>query len=442
MKENFYRLNDKLSFPVLALGALQWFVFMIASDITVPVVVGPALGLSPHETASFIDRTLFVSGIVGILQITIGHRYPIVEGPAGMWWGVFLVLIQMTTGVHQSLGALRSELELGLILAGVLYVLLAVFGLVRHIQRLFTPIVTGTFMVLLSLQLSESLVKGMLGLEDNPTGRVDGRIALFSLLLIVLTVVLMVLGRGLIRNLAILIGLFAGWLLYAVFGLVKFPSTHGGAFVQLPAVFPFGTPTYASGVVITSLFTALILLSNLITSVHVMGSAADEPASKRDFRFGTLVTGIGTAICGLFGVVGNVPLSTSAGLVTLSKMAARLPYLVASVLLALLGLAPAIGKWLVTLPSPVGYAVLFTAFGQMVGFGLADLKQVQLDSRAVFVIGLSILSGAGMFFVPSTAWEGLPQLIGYLLDNGLILGVVLVLLLEHIVFRRRKEPAA
>ncbi|WP_054970837.1 purine/pyrimidine permease [Alicyclobacillus ferrooxydans] len=421
-------------------GTLQWFVFIVASVITVPIVLGPALGLSPHETALFIDRTLFVSGLIGLLQVTFGHRYPIVEGPAGMWWGVFLVLIQMTDDTGSSLSNLRPELELGLILAGVLYILLGALNWIEPIKRLFTPIVTGTFMVLLSLQLSESLIRGILGIGSG-NGTVNGRIALASIFLVGLTVSLMMWGRGLFKNMAVLIALLAGWILYAVMGMVHLGPDPTKAPILLPQLLPFGMPKFSSGVVVTTLFTAMILLSNLITSVQAMSMATETEATPPRFRRGTFITGVGTVLAGLFGTVGNVPLATSASLVALTKMSARLPYIIASVIFALLGLIPSVGRLLVTLPAPVGYAVLFTVFGQLLGFGLHDFKRLALDQRDLFVISLSLLSGVGMFFVPSSAWIHMPNMVGYLVDNGLILGVALVLILEHVVFRRKAKAA-
>jgi xanthine/uracil permease len=420
------------------LASLQWIAFTLANVLTVPVVLGQAFGMSPQNTATYLDQTLIACGIIGILQVLLGHKYPIIEGPAGTWWGVTVVLVQMTKETGGSLPLLLRQLEWGLLAAGVVAILLAVCGLLGWIRRLFTPIVTGTFMLLLSLQLSRSMVAGILGIGSQPGGDViDVKVAVLAILLIAFTVWLMVKGRGLIKSLAVLIGLAVGWAVFAVFGLAPSPQSVPGPVVKLPALFPWGPPDFHAGIVVTCAITMLVLMSNLITSVQVMGNAMKEQPEDAKFVRGTLMTGVGTAISGAAGSVGLIPLSTAASLVALTGIRDRLPFLISSIVIAVLGMVPSVGQLVAAMPAPVGYAVMFAIYGQLLGFGLQDFKRLALNQRDVFVVGIAVLSGVGIFFVPSTAWRTLPPMLAYLLDNGLIVGVALVVILEYLVFRKR-----
>lgn len=434
-----YGLQDRPPGTVLWLSAIQWFVFTMTNLITVPIVLGQAFGMTAQQTAMFTDRTFFVSGAIGVLQVLFGHRYPIIEGPAGMWWGVFIVLIQMTRDIGGNMQVLQQQLEFGLLIGGLVFILLAAFRALDAVRKLFSPMVTGTFLILLSLQLSKSLIEGVLGIGFRGSPYVVPKIVLLSVLLIALTLLMMIRGKGLIKNLAVLIGLAAGWVVYALFGLVDLPSTPS-PLVALPKLFPFGTPRFQLGIAITGAITALILLSNLIASIQALAKAAGEEPSGASFNRGSMVTGLGTLLAGCFGTVGAVPLTAAASLVSLTGIASRLPFLMSSALVLALGFFPRVGQLVSTLPSPVGYAILFTVFGQLLGFGLRDIRTLALDQRDLFVISLSLLSGVGILFVPGTAWLNLPRVLGYLLDNGLIVGVLLVLLLEHVVFRRKTAP--
>ncbi|WAH36631.1 purine/pyrimidine permease [Alicyclobacillus dauci] len=436
MEGLLYHLNERPKGGELILSSIQWFIFSLANVITVPIVLGQALGLPANEVAQFTERTFFVCGLVGLVQSVLGHRYAIIEGPAGMWWGVFLVLIQMTKDEHGSTGQLLQELELGLIVAGVVFIILGLFGLLGFIRKLFTPVVTGTFLVLLALQVSKSLIEGVLGIGFRNHTTVSPEIVLLSVILMVVTILLMFRGKGMVKSIAVLIGLILGWIVYAVLGLIDAPNTHVPAF-HLPSIFPFGPPKFHLGVTITCAITAIILLSNLIASIQAFGAAAGESPTNATYNRGSLFTGIGTAIAGIFGAVGVVPLTAAASLVSLTGIASRLPFIIASSAVGLLGFFPYIGSLVATLPSPVGYAVLFTVFGQLLGFGLLDYKRLKLDQRDIFVVGIALLTGVGIYFIPGTAWMGLPPVLGYLLDNGLIVGIVLVLLLEHVIFRRK-----
>jgi Xanthine/uracil permeases len=61
-----------------------------------------------------------------------------------------------------------------------------------------------------------------------------------------------------------------------------------------------------------------------------------------------------------------------------------------------------------------------------------------MDERTITVGGSSLLIGIGVMFVPATAWQKLPALVSFLFGNGLLLGVIVCLLLEHVVFRKQK----
>lgn len=436
MENLLYRLNERPKGMAFWLATVQWFVFILASVVTVPIVVGHSFGLSPNQIALFTERSFFVCGLIGVLQALFGHRFAIIEGPAGMWWGVFVVLIQMTKDEHGSMHNLLQQLEFGLIIAGLVFIILGAFGWLGVIRKLFTPVVTGTFLVLLSLQIAKSIIDGIFGIGFRGRSTVSPEIILLSVILVGLNVLLMFKGPGILKSISVLVSLIFGWILYGLLGLVNPPSSNGWIF-QLPTVFPFGPPAFHVGVVVTCALTAIILLSNLIASIQAFAEAAGEKTTDRAFNRGAIGTGLGTVLTGMFGIVGIVPLASSASLVSLTGIASRLPYLLGAGAVCVLGLFPVVGEWVATLPAPVGYAVLFTVFGQLLGFGLRDYQRLAMDQRDVFVISLSVITGVGIYFVPATAWANLPRMLSYIVDNGLIVGIALVLLFEHVVFKRR-----
>lgn len=436
-----YKLNDKPKGTVLLFSSLQWFIFMLANFVTVPVVLAQALGLAEAETAMFVSRTLFVCGMIGAFQVILGHRLPILEGPAGMWWGVFVVLIGLQVQAGLPAQNVLLELQMGLLVCSAVFILLALFKLLPKVLHLFTPAVTGTFLVLLAFQLTPSLIRGVLGIGFRGSEQVIPLVLCISGLLIGLTVGLMLKGRGLVKNLAVLFSLAAGWVIYAAFGLVDVPDSKSTDWLAWPAWLPYGIPQWNTGVVLTCLITACILLSNLVASIKVTAEACEEKVDNNTYSRGSLVTGAGTFLSGLLGTVGAVPLTAAASLISLTGIASRLPFLLASAAFIALGLFPKLGLLLSSIPQPVAYAVLFAVFGQLLGFGLRDFKKLKLDQRDVFIIGLSLLTGAGVLFIDGSAWSVFPPVVGYLAGNGLIIGVALAILLEHVIFRSRAQAA-
>ncbi len=360
------------------------------------------------------------------------------EGPSGLWWSVFLVLIGTTVEVGRSIDRLQQELEFGLIISGAVLVLLVLVKVIDKVQHLFTPLVTGTYLILLSLQLSKSLVSGALGIGYMGSKGVNLKVAGLSLILILVTIALSSKAKGLLKSLAILIGLGLGFVLFSVFGLVQFPTTFAPAFAA-PELFPFGPPRFQAGIVLTCIITIIVLLSNVIASIQAFESVTSESGREAVHSKGTLVSAIGTLMAGATGIVGNVPISGSASFVSLTGVASRLPFLIASIGMVIMGLLPKLVQYTATLPAPVGYAVLLAVFVDLFGLGLKALKQGIQTEGDLVSCGLAILIGIGVQFISADKWNVLPNTLVYLVNNGLIVGVVLVLLLQHVFFRHRNS---
>ena len=67
------------------------------------------------------------------------------------------------------------------------------------------------------------------------------------------------------------------------------------------------------------------------------------------------------------------------------------------------------------------------------------VRSGSLDARGFLVVGLPILLGVGASLLPKAFLALLPAMIRPIAANGLIVGVVAVLLTEHVLFRRRNS---
>jgi len=131
---------------------IQWFIFILATNIVPPLSIAALFELSPGETMTFISRSLFVFALFSIIQTLLGHRLPILEGPAGIWWGVFTLYASIGPALYGSGQETLQALGFMLFLSGVLGVVMTVTGLLRRMLSLFTPQVLGVYMILLVLK--------------------------------------------------------------------------------------------------------------------------------------------------------------------------------------------------------------------------------------------------------------------------------------------------
>ncbi|MFD2370325.1 purine/pyrimidine permease [Brevibacillus sp. GCM10020057] len=433
-----YGLHDRPPAGTSILAALQWMIVAVSSSVAVPLMIGDVYRLQPDEIGNLMQQTMFFIGLASFLQVWIGHRYPMLEGPAGLWWGIFIILAQIGASIGLQPREIGQSFQIGLCMAGLLFLAFGLMGWIGKLQRLFTPLVSGTYMILLAVSLCSNILAGMLGIGFQHSKEVIPHIAIVSIGIVALVIVVMRTKR--FSSFAVLFGMVIGWALYAMLGWTE-PVRPAEQVVAWPTIFFWGTPRWDWGVVLTSMLTGFVLLTNLVTSMVVMGKATDTVPTEEQYDRGGVFTGVSHILSGLGGVVGMIPLSLAAAVIQTTRIASRLPFMLAMVGIMVIGLFPHVAHFLAALPTPVAYAAMFISYTQLIGFGLRDYVNVKLDERSIMVGGSSLLVGIGVMFVPSAAWQHMPPLVSFLFGNGLLLGVIVCLLLEHVVFRKSGEDA-
>lgn len=417
----------------VTLSSLQWVAFILAATIVVPIVIGEAFAMSSLEISAFLQRTLFVLGIAGLLQALFGHRLPIMEGPAGLWWGIFIVYAGLvSSGGLTGESALR-QLEAGMLISGTLFLIAGLFRWVDAMKQLFTPLVTGTYLILLVAQLSGSFIQGIFGIGYY-SDRVDPKVAIPAIGVLVLTILLSKINIPFIRSYSILISLSVGWLLFYFLGLTKTPSEPNTAF-SFPEPFAFGTPELSSGIIVTAVMTALLLFTNMIASMKVVEQVVTSQTNSNhssDYNRASMIGGINQWLSGLFAAVGNVPLSSTAGFLLTTRSVERLPFIIGNVLIIIISFFPVFTSFVANIPTPVGYAVIFITIASLASIGIREYHSLSLTERELFIIALSLMIGIGSLFVPGETLTHLPSVVMSLANNGLILGTLTCIILEQV----------
>ncbi|MBX6395541.1 MAG: purine/pyrimidine permease [Alicyclobacillaceae bacterium] len=403
--------------------SLQWFTYLAASVVPIPVVLAQAFHMDAATASSFIARSCLVAGAASLAQGLWGHRLPVNDGPAGLWFAVFFLLAADATAGSEA----PRALELGLMIAGAFVVLLSVTGAFTVIRRWFTPAATGCYLVLLGAQMAGPFFRGVLSLPAAAPDRWFGWGGILTVGVILCTS----LSRWrMLYQYSVLLGMAAGWTALLIAGYSPGGGSAAGNWFGWPLPFLFGTPVWDWGVVVNCLFVALILLSNLVASVEAMERTLQVPPSN--MRRAGFWHGMTTLAAGAVGSVGMIPQSTAAGFVALTGIRDRLPFLCASGVLAGIGFFPGVAHWLATMPSEVGYAVMFASFTQLVMVGLDALRQATIDRVQRQGLGLALLLGMGLVAVPQGAFSGLPRAVQTLMSNGLVVGTLTYLIWDGI----------
>ncbi|MBE3555562.1 MAG: purine/pyrimidine permease [Firmicutes bacterium] len=437
-----YELDDRPPLSVTSFAALQWFIFAVVQLIVAPVAVGHALGLNQQGIADFVQRTFFFCGLFSLLQLVLGHRLPLFEGPAGMWWGVLALLGSTSAALGHSLPNLRMQLEWGLFLTGIAVTVIGAFHLLRRLLWLFSPAVTGTFLVLLPVQMALIFLPAMLGIAGTSTS-IDSTTAFLSIGLVALVIGLSLFGPGPLKSFGTLIGLLVGWIVWSVFhasDTVVENAAHG--WIRLPQVFPWGMPQPNLSATIACLLCGLLLFSNYVATMAALEETIQRRFDTSTYDRGVTVTGIADMAAGAFGLIGFIPFTAGVAIIGLSRIASRLPFFIGMAVTLVLGLFPGISAFFGRLPVSVADAVLFASFAQMMSSGFSLYRQLHWDLRQAFVVCLPLLFAIGLSGIPPKALEGLPVIAQYLLGTPLLFGVLLSLLMDHLFLPQRRRHSA
>ena len=139
-----YKIDDRPALGAMSLYGLQWLM------ICIPVVLTSTFVAPEGQTLFFTQKLFALMGITMIVNALWGHRLPLVAGPAA----VLLMGVLAAKGQGSGSEAIYPSMAIG----GAIIALLAAFGLMRKVQRIFTPRIVVAIVVLISFTMAKPIV--------------------------------------------------------------------------------------------------------------------------------------------------------------------------------------------------------------------------------------------------------------------------------------------
>jgi xanthine/uracil permease len=413
-----YNVDDKPSFGAILLYGLQWLM------ICLPVVLTSTFIAPAGEVVFFTQKLFAICGATIIIQVLCGHRLPLVAGPAAV------LLMGVIAAASQGHGA--ATIYPSMVIGGVIVTLLAAIGAIKYIQRIFTPRIVAAIVILISFTMAKPIV-GLIFADKAHAG--------LALVSAIVGVAIMAWAnkvlRGIWKSMVVILAMILGSIFY--YCVTGFPREFVSDTVA-PQL--FATNIHLdTGVVIAFLFCYIALLINQIGSVQSLGGfVAASDMSRRQNR-GLLVTGIMNIVSGATGVPGVVDYSLSPGVVASTSCASRYTMIPAAVAMIILALFPKAVAMLLTIPQPImGIVLLFLMATQVAaGFEIIHSSKAVLSFKDGLILGLPIMLTVVLSFAPTEAMAAVPSLLRPIVGNGFVMGIIVVLLLEHLVLKERKE---
>ncbi|SOC06035.1 xanthine/uracil permease [Ureibacillus xyleni] len=424
----------KLSKLDTSIGALQWFIFLLANSLTIPIIVGQVFQLPPEEISGLMQRTFFVVGLSSLLSGFLGHRLPIPDGPAGIWLAIFTLMGQMAMieGVSHVNNSLQL-LEGAMILAGIILLVVSITGWMTKLLTYFTPLVNGVYLTILGFQLCSIFLEGMF--DVNPTSTsIQMGVVLLSFGTFLLVLFLGVWGKGWLKSYAVLIGMVIGSVLFILFfGTHSFPKKD--SIISFPEIFAWGPPKIDTSMIVSAILVAIVLILSIIASIaamkHVL-STQNEHRKEGTLKSAGVISGANTIISAIFSVVGVVPYTVTASFVQMTGQNKMKPYIIASFLLAFIAFFPSIYTIFAMLPGPIANGAMLASYTTMAGIGISTVLKEPLDQRRITILSISLSLGISVMFLPEVVISAFPPLLQYVISNGVMVGLITALILEHV----------
>ncbi|MGW1839752.1 nucleobase:cation symporter-2 family protein [Streptomyces sp. NPDC002067] len=430
---------DELLPPVkMFTSGLQHVAAMYAGVVAPPMIVGPACGLGPTETAFLVGASLFTAGIATLLQTLgfwkVGARLPFVNGVS--FAGVTpMVAIGKAQGPEHALPVIFGAV----IVAGVLGFLLAPYF--SKLVRFFPPVVTGTVITLIGISLLPVAFNWAQGGDaSSPDHGSLPHIAMAAVTFVIVLVLRRVL-RGFLRQISILLGLIAGTLLAIPAGLTDFSVLTASAPVGFPAPFHFGAPRFDTAAVVSMCVVMLVCMTESTADMLALGRIVGRPADERTIEGGLRADTLGTAIGPFFNGFATSAFAQNIGLVAMTKVRSRFVVAVSGVILLVLGLSPVAASVISLVPLPVLGGAGIVLFGSVAAGGIQTLATAALEKGENALI---VAAAVGIGLIPIAApdfYHAFPEDLLVVLDSGISTGALIALVLNLAFNHLGKRPA-
>ena len=376
--------DERLPWPQTAVMGVQHVIAMFGATVLAPIL----MGFDPN-------LAILMSGIgTLIFFIVTGGKVPSYLGSSFAFIGVVIAATAYAgTGPNANLGVALG----GIVACGVVVVLIG--ALVQAvgtgwIERFMPPVVTGSVVAVIGLNLAGIPVKNM------AAGNFDAWMQLVTFVSVALVAVM---ARGMVQRLLILVGLIVASVIYAVLtnglGLGKPMDLSGiasAAWVGLPGL---TAPVFSASAMLLIAPVAIILVAENLGHLKAVTAMTGKNLDRYKGR-AFMGDGLATLVSGSVGGTGVTTYAENIGVMAATKIYSTAVFLVAALIAVVLGFSPKFGALIQAIPLPVMGGVSIVVFGLIAVAGAkiwVDNKVDFSDNKNLLVAAITLILGTGDF---------------------------------------------
>ena len=374
--------DERLPWPQTGVMGIQHLIAMFGSTVLAPIL----MGFDPNVA-------VLMSGIgTLIFFLMTGGKVPSYLGSSFAFIGVVIAASGYTgPGPNANIGVALG----GIIACGAVYTLIGAtvqaIG-TGWIERLMPPVVTGSVVAVIGLNLAGIPIKYMA--PTNFDAWMQGITFVCVALVAVFT-------SGMVQRLLILMGLMLASVVYAVLtnglGLGKpldFSGLAAAAWCGLPS---FAAPVFQAKAMSLIAPVALILVAENLGHIKAVTAMTGKNLDRYMGR-AFMGDGIATIVAGSAGGTGVTTYAENIGVMAATKIYSTAVFLVAGCMAILLGFSPKFGALILAIPLPVMGGVSIVVFGLIAIAGAkiwVDNKVDFSDNKNLLVAAITLILGTG-----------------------------------------------
>ena len=376
---------------------IQFLFVAFGATVLVPLLVGldPATALFTAGLGTLIFHLVTKGKVPIFLGSSFAFIAPIIS--ASKQWGMSGTLAGM---------------------AGVALVYFTMSALIKWqgrklLQRLFPPVVIGPVIICIGLSLAPTAVD----MAKN-----NWLLAFISLMTAILVLVL---GRGLLKLVPVVCGILVGYIVSACMGVVDFSAVVSAPWFSLPSsITHFQLPEFAWEPFLFMIPVAIAPVIEHIGDVFVVGAVADKDFVKDPGLHRTML-GDGLA-CLAAALLGGPPVTTYSevtGAMQITRITSPAVIRIAAVTAIVFSVFGKLSAVLQSIPSAVLGGIMLLLFGSIASVGIQNLvnHKVNLDeTRNIIIVSVVLTLGIGGAILPMGSFSlsgiGLSALAGVILN--------------------------
>ena len=351
---------------------VQFLFVAFGSTVLVPLLVGldPATALFTAGLGTFIFHLITKGKVPIFLGSSFAFIAPIIS--AAKQWGMPGTLAGM---------------------AGVALVYFVMSALIkwqgrRLLERLFPPVVIGPVIICIGLSLAPAAVN---------MAQENWLLAFISLLTAILVLAL---GRGLIKLVPVVCGIIVGYIVSICMGLVDFSAVSSAPWFALPpSITHFKLPEFSWEPFLFMIPVAIAPVIEHIGDVYVVSAVANKDFVKDPGLHRTMLgDGLACLVAALFGGPPVTTYSEVTGAMQITRITSPAVIRIAAGTAIVFSIIGKLSALLQSIPAAVLGGIMLLLFGSIASVGIQNLvnNKVNLNlTRNIIIVSVVLTLGIG-----------------------------------------------